>query len=136
MSIGRVVVKSKLRRSAATWAIPVALAGLLLAMGVPQLQAQTTSSSKDKVPAQSDVQLAKVTVQLPTNVTLFPAGQGAEIANSQCLTCHSADMVLHQPARTQEQWKDTINKMRSAYGAPLPPEQVDVLATYLARLNP
>ncbi|MDB6107288.1 MAG: hypothetical protein JWO52_7287 [Gammaproteobacteria bacterium] len=96
-------------------------AGLLLVAGVP---------------AQSEVQWTKVSVQLPTNVTLFPAGQGAEIANSQCLICHSADMVLRQPARTQDQWKETINKMRSAYGAPLPAEQVDVLATYLTRLNP
>jgi hypothetical protein len=45
-------------------------------------------------------------------------------------------MVLHQPSRTQEQWKDTINKMRTAYGAPLPAEQVDALAAYLAGLNP
>jgi hypothetical protein len=103
------------------WAVPAALAGLLLVAGVP---------------AQSEVQRTKVTVQLPTNVTLFPAGQGAEIANSQCLICHSADMVLHQPTLTQEQWKATINKMRTAYGAPLPAEQVDVLATYLSRLNP
>jgi hypothetical protein len=45
-------------------------------------------------------------------------------------------MVLYQPVRTQEQWKETINKMRSAYGAPLPAEQVDALATYLAQLKP
>ena len=88
------------------------------------------------LPAQSEVPWTKVTVQLPTNVTLFPAGQGAEIANSQCLICHSADMVLHQPTLTQEQWKATINKMRTAYGAPLPAEQVDVLATYFSKLNP
>jgi cytochrome c5 len=118
------------------WATPVALAGLLLVAGLPQLQAQNTSSSQGKLPAKSDVRWTKVTVQLPTNLAVFPAGPGAEIANSQCLICHSADMVLHQPARTQEQWKDTINKMRSAYGAPLPTEQVDVLATYLSQLNP
>jgi mono/diheme cytochrome c family protein len=48
--------------------------------------------------------------------------------------CHSADMVLHQPALTASQWRATIHKMRTAYGAPLPAEQVDALTTYLSRL--
>jgi mono/diheme cytochrome c family protein len=43
-------------------------------------------------------------------------------------------MALLQPARTQEQWQETINKMRSAYGAPLPAEQVAPLAAYLTRV--
>ena len=129
-------MESKRRRSAAIRATPLALAGLLLVAGAPQLQAQNTSSSQAKPPTKSDVQWSKVSVQLPTSPTPFPAGQGADIANSQCVICHSPDMVLYQPARTQEQWKETINKMRSVYGAPLPAEQVDVLATYLSQLKP
>lgn len=43
-------------------------------------------------------------------------------------------MVLHQPQRTQAQWRETINKMRSAYGAPIPVDQTDALAAYLARV--
>ena len=126
----------KLRTSAVVWAAPVALAGLVLVAGAPQLQAENTSSSQDEPLAPSDARWTKVSVQLPTSPTPFPAGQGADIANSQCVICHSPDMVLYQPARTQEQWKETINKMRSAYGAPLPAEQVDALATYLAQLKP
>jgi mono/diheme cytochrome c family protein len=125
-------VQFKLRTSAVVWAAPVALAGLVLVAGAPRLQAENRSSS----PAPPDAGWTKVSVQLPTSPTLFPAGQGADIANSQCVICHSPDMVLYQPARTQEQWKETINKMRSVYGAPLPAEQVDVLATYLSQLKP
>jgi mono/diheme cytochrome c family protein len=125
-------VQFKLRTSAVAWTVPVALVGLVLVAGAPQLQAENTSSS----PVPSDARWTKVSVQLPTSPTLFPAGQGADIANSQCVICHSPDMVLYQPARTQEQWKETINKMRSVYGAPLPAEQVDVLATYLSQLKP
>jgi mono/diheme cytochrome c family protein len=84
--------------------------------------------------ARADPQWSTVTVELPASNTQFPAGEGQSIANTQCLICHSAGMVLRQPARTQAQWKETINKMRSAYGAPLPAEQVDALATYLARV--
>ncbi len=71
-------------------------------------------------------------VHLPVSTEVFPAGEGASIANSQCLICHSAEMVTFQPKRTQKQWTETINKMRAAYGAPIPEEQVDALAVYLA----
>jgi hypothetical protein len=42
-------------------------------------------------------------------------------------------MVLSQPVRTEAQWKETINKMRNVYGAPLPADQVDALAAYFVR---
>jgi cytochrome c5 len=114
-------------------AIPVALAGLLV-IGAAQLRAENTDSSTEKTAKQADAHWGKISVELPVSQTPFPAGEGAVIANAQCLICHSADMVLRQPARTQEQWKETINKMRSAYGAPLPAGQVDALAVYLSRL--
>jgi hypothetical protein len=77
----------------------------------------------------------KVSVELPVSTKLFPAGDGASIADSQCLICHSVDMVLTQPLRTAQQWTDTINKMRTAFGAPLPSDQVGMLALYLSRLD-
>jgi mono/diheme cytochrome c family protein len=73
---------------------------------------------------------------MPASAAVFPSGPGADIANSQCLICHSEGMVSRQPARTQEQWKETVDKMRTAYGAPLPAEQVDALAAYLSTLKP
>lgn len=76
----------------------------------------------------------RISVELPSSTRIFPEGEGASIANSQCLICHSAGMVLFQPQRTQAQWTETINKMRTAYGAPLPAEQVNALAAYLARV--
>jgi mono/diheme cytochrome c family protein len=76
----------------------------------------------------------RLSVELPASTRTFPAGEGSSIASSQCLICHSAGMVLLQPQRTQAQWTETINKMRTAYGAPLPAEQVNALAAYLARV--
>jgi len=75
-----------------------------------------------------------VSVDLPVSTALFPAGEGASIANSTCLTCHSVEMVLAQPPRTAAQWTETINKMHSAYGAPLPAEQIGALALYLSQI--
>ena len=110
------------------------LLSVLLVLGTRPLGATSLPNSKEEAAASADPHWSKVTVELPTSNTPFPAGEGQSIADSQCLICHSADMVLRQPARTQAQWKETINKMRSAYGAPLPAQQVDALATYLAHV--
>jgi cytochrome c5 len=82
-----------------------------------------------------DSKAARVSVDLPASQSLFPQGDGAEIANAQCLICHSAGMVLRQPALTQDQWTREINKMRNSFGAPLPADQVKPLARYLYGIN-
>jgi mono/diheme cytochrome c family protein len=77
----------------------------------------------------------KVSVDLPASQVSFPPGNGAVIANAQCLICHSAGMVLRQPPLTQDEWVGEINKMRNAFGAPLPADQVEPLAKYLQSIN-
>jgi mono/diheme cytochrome c family protein len=109
--------------------LTTAIALMLLISIAPQLRAQNRTGVE-----QPDTRWARLSVQLPTSVTTFPAGNGADIANSQCLICHSAGMVLRQPALSESQWRATIDKMRTAYGAPLPADQVDALATYLSKL--
>jgi cytochrome c5 len=76
-----------------------------------------------------------VKVELPVSNANFPAGDGAEVANAQCLICHSAGMVLRQPPLTQKDWIGEINKMRNAYGSPLPADQIERLAKYLFSIN-
>jgi mono/diheme cytochrome c family protein len=109
--------------------LTTAIALMLLISIALQVRAQNRTDVE-----QSDTRWARLSVQLPTSVTMFPAGDGADIANSQCLICHSAGMVLRQPALSESEWRATINKMRTAYGAPLPADQVDALATYLSNL--
>lgn len=78
---------------------------------------------------------SKVSVDLPVGEAPFPPGNGSDIASGQCLICHSAGMVLRQPPLTQDEWVAEINKMRNAYGAPLPPDQIEALAKYLFSIN-
>jgi mono/diheme cytochrome c family protein len=109
----------------------VAVVALALLTVAPHLWAQNPEHS-----AAPEARWGKVVVKLPASMSRFPEGEGAEIANSQCLICHSALMVLSQPVQTSSQWRATINKMRTAYGAPLAAGQVDALAAYLSRLPP
>jgi hypothetical protein len=78
---------------------------------------------------------AIVRVELPTGDEPFPPGIGADIASSQCLICHSAAMVLTQPPLKKDEWRAEIMKMRSAYGAIIPDDQVDGLSEYLKNIN-
>jgi mono/diheme cytochrome c family protein len=90
-----------------------------------------SSAQKDAVSPQRAI----VRVELPSSDGPFPPGTGADIANSQCLSCHSAGMVLTQPPLKKEEWRAEIMKMRSAYGAPIPDDQVDGLSEYLKNIS-
>jgi mono/diheme cytochrome c family protein len=107
---------------------------LVMASGVAwwgSAKAGAPSGKKDE----ASRQWAIVRVELPASDETFPPGVGADIATSQCLICHSAGMVLRQPPLTKDEWRAEIMKMRSAYGAPLPEDQVDGLAEYLKSIG-
>lgn len=90
-----------------------------------------TASRKDLASRQWGI----VKVELPASDESFPAGVGAEIANSQCQICHSAGMVLTQPPLKKDEWRAEIIKMRTVYGAPIPENEVEGLAEYLRSIN-
>jgi mono/diheme cytochrome c family protein len=115
-------------------AVPTLL-GIVLATGLTWPRA-VDSAPAVKEAAKGPIQKwTKVSVDLPSSQTPFPPGNGAVIANAQCLICHSAGMVLRQPPLTQDEWVGEINKMRNAFGAPLPADQVEALAKYLHSIN-
>ena len=78
-------------------------------------------------------ELKPVKVDLPDSDKMFPAGPGADAINNNCLACHSADMVLNQPALSKQAWAAEVNKMINAYKAPIGPEDVGAIVEYLSR---
>jgi mono/diheme cytochrome c family protein len=81
--------------------------------------------------AESPLSLKSVSVDLPPGADMFPNGPGADAINNNCLACHSADMVLYQPALSMTQWHAEVDKMRAAYKAPIDPKDVDAIVDYL-----
>jgi len=77
-----------------------------------------------------------VTVQLPPQTTTFRDAPGVEVARANCLSCHSAEYVTTQPALSKAVWTAEINKMKTVYGAPIAPGDVDTLVAYLLVQNP
>src|SRR5450755_3207213 len=73
-------------------------------------------------------------IDLPKETATLKPGPGADVANGHCLICHSAEYITTQPRdKPLAFWKAEVEKMRKVYGAPIPDDQVDVVADYLAR---
>jgi hypothetical protein len=78
---------------------------------------------------------ATVKIDLPDSDKMFPDGPGADAINSNCLACHSADMVFNQPALSKLAWTAEVRKMINNYKAPVAPEDVDPIVNYLTALK-
>ncbi len=74
-----------------------------------------------------------VKIQLPIEMGVYKPAPGADLANAQCLTCHSADYAAMQPPMPAKFWKGAVDKMIGKYGAPIPTNQVDAIVDYFAR---
>ncbi|MHB1666335.1 MAG: c-type cytochrome [Thiomonas sp.] len=82
-------------------------------------------------PAQA-VTLKSTSVKLPESSRVFPGDSaGAKAANSYCLMCHSVGMVMNQPDLGKAAWLVEVNKMKNAFKAPIPEDQVAVIADYI-----
>jgi len=73
-------------------------------------------------------------IQLPDDNEQFPEPDGA-LLNRNCLSCHSATMVLYQPQFSEAQWRATVDKMRDAYKAPVADQDVTGIVRELVAIN-
>jgi mono/diheme cytochrome c family protein len=74
-----------------------------------------------------------VKIELPPEHATLKPGPGAELATGQCLICHSAEYITTQPpGKPLAFWKAEVEKMRKVYGAPIPDDQINTIAEYLA----
>ena len=81
----------------------------------------------------ASVQAFALDIQLPPETGAFKQDVGAEIANGQCLTCHSVEYVVIQPPMQRAFWKAEVQKMQQKYGAQIPEEQVEAVVDYLTK---
>jgi hypothetical protein len=96
--------------------------------------------------------VARRLLMRPTTLAAFPAGDLRKIETAaarsskhagisrirvhyDCLACHSVGMVLNQPAMSKAQWRVEVDKMRTAYKAPIDPKDVDTIVDYLAGIR-
>jgi hypothetical protein len=81
------------------------------------------------------LELNSVKLDLPDSDRMFPAGPGSDAINNNCLACHSAGMVLNQPAMSRQAWAAEVGKMIHNYKAPIASEDVGTIIEYLTALK-
>ena len=84
---------------------------------------------------QPDLAIKSTTVELPPGDALFPGGASADAINNSCLACHSAEMVLNQPALSRATWEAEVHKMINVYKAPVADGDIPAIVDYLAKLK-
>jgi cytochrome c5 len=78
--------------------------------------------------------LKSVSIDLPDRGTMF-SGAGSDVVNNNCLACHSAGMVLNQPALPAAAWQAEAEKMLHVYKAPIDEKDVPAIVEYLVRIK-
>jgi mono/diheme cytochrome c family protein len=60
-------------------------------------------------------------------------GPGRDAVLANCLGCHSADyIVMNSPFLDEKSWRASVTKMIKVMGAPISPEQAEIIVRYLA----
>ena len=109
---------------------------LTLAMAAvrPSLAAENAPAAPSTVTG-AGVTLHSVNVDFPDPGRMFPGDSKADAINNNCLACHSAGMVLTQPALSRAEWQSEVEKMRSTYKAPVEESDVPAIVDYLVALK-
>lgn len=72
--------------------------------------------------------------QLPEGTLSFRPGDGKEVAENNCLVCHSSDYISTQPPGLGIKfWKAEVTRMRKAFGAQISEEDASAIADYLSQ---
>ena len=102
--------------------LPIALiVGTVLAL--PSAQAKTR------------IVLKPVEVEFPQSTRNLPEGPGREAVVNNCFTCHSAGMIMTQPALPRATWEAEVAKMRNVYKARVDDKDVPTIVDYLTAVK-
>ena len=107
-----------------TIAYSVVFAGAVALFGVGQATAANTVSF-------GGITLKALSIDLPESDREFPPGPGVEVAQANCIACHSVGMVLNQPALSRATWEAEVHKMVVVYKAPVSDEDAKTIVAYL-----
>ena len=125
------LVRRLSRRAAVAGACLLSLIGAAVQ---PSLAAESAPAAASTVSG-AGVTLHSVNVEFPDPGRMFPGDSKADAINNNCLACHSAGMVLTQPALPRAEWQSEVDKMRSTYKAPVEAPDVPAIVDYLVALR-
>jgi mono/diheme cytochrome c family protein len=75
-----------------------------------------------------------LTYELPQETATLKPGAGAEVAQNNCLACHSVDYIAMQPPQKGKAfWEAEVAKMIKTYHAPIDEADAKTISDYLAQ---
>ena len=75
-----------------------------------------------------------VTYDLPPETAVLKPGPGIDLAQNNCVSCHSTDYIAMQPPKKGKVfWETEVTNMIKAYGAPIEEADAKAIADYLAQ---
>ena len=78
---------------------------------------------------------APISYELPEETASLKPGPDAELAQNNCMACHSVDYITTQPRGPgfqKEFWTAEVDKMIKVYGAPIDADDARRIIDYLA----
>jgi hypothetical protein len=73
----------------------------------------------------------EVKITLPAETGVYKNAPGVELAQANCMMCHSTEYVSTQPPMPRKYWEATVKKMKEKFGAPTPDAQAAAIVDYL-----
>ncbi|HEX2531609.1 MAG TPA: cytochrome c [Burkholderiaceae bacterium] len=58
---------------------------------------------------------------------------GYQLAEKNCMACHSTHYMQMQPTSSRKYWDATVKKMKQPYGAQFPDEDIPAMVDYLVK---
>ena len=114
----------------------IGFAGVIVAGLTFGLIGRQEAPAATPVAAMGGGALTSVSFELPTSDRVFPPGPGVDVVAANCVTCHSAGMVLNQPALTRATWDAEVHKMIGVFKAPVSDADAKTIIAYLAQMKP
>ena len=119
-------------------AIAAIVAGVSISIGhggLVEVRPKQTAGISQAGSVGTPLVLKSISLELPTSDRTFPDGPGSAAINNNCLVCHSAGMVLNQPAMPEAAWAGEVHKMISVYKAPVSDQDAATIVAYLTHLK-
>ena len=106
------------------------LALLVLGVVLPAVAGRAQDGGQAPAQGKPLLTLKSVSIDLPAGEA-YPAGPGWDVMDSNCLSCHSAGMVMTQPAMPKAAWEKEVTKMIKVYKASISDDDVPAIVAYL-----
>jgi hypothetical protein len=120
-------------------AIPLTIAVALVTTAIAYFGTRDVPAPLASLPTPTvtaaTVQGSVRSIVLPVTEIELPPGPHQREFIGACTTCHSARLVLNQPAFPRAKWGEIVKKMVKVYGAPIAAEQEPPLLEYLAAIR-